>query len=154
MIDPARWQLAQFNVARLLVPIDHPQVADFVDNLDRVNELAEATPGFVWRLQSDSGNATDIEVEDDEMMIVNMSVWADPESLFDFTYRTSHAEIMRRRAEWFEARVEMHLVLWWVPAGHEPSLDEALDRLGKLRANGPTSEAFTLRDRFDPPVEA
>jgi hypothetical protein len=112
------WQLAQLNVGRLRAPLDDPSIADFVAALDRVNALAEASPGFVWRLQGAGGNATDIRVEEDPLLIVNMSVWDSLEALFDFTYRTGHNRILARRRDWFAERTEAHLVLWWVPEGH------------------------------------
>lgn len=147
-------QLAQLNVGRLLAPIDDPRTADFVAALDRINALAEASPGFVWRLQSDSGNATDIRVENDPMLIVNLSVWDSIETLFEFTYRTAHSSILSRRRDWFEKMEAAHLVLWWIPAGHLPGLAEALDRLERLRREGPTPEAFTFKRRSPPPVTA
>jgi Domain of unknown function (DUF3291) len=144
--------LAQFNIARLVAPLDDPRLADFVGALDRVNALAEASPGFVWRLQSDSGNATDIRVEQDPLLIVNLTVWETVEALFDFTYRTGHNKVMVRRREWFERMEAAHLVLWWTPAGHHPSLAEAMMRLERLRRDGPTAAAFTFKQRFAPMV--
>jgi hypothetical protein len=146
-------ELAQLNVARLLAPLDDPRTAEFVAALDRVNALAEASPGFLWRLQSDSGNATDIRVEQDPLLIVNLSVWESVQALFDFTYRTAHSSILTRRRDWFEKMEAAHLVLWWVDAGHRPSLVEALGRLERLRRHGPAPEAFTFKRRF-PPVQA
>lgn len=145
--------LAQLNVARLLAPLDDPSIADFVDALDRINALAEASPGFVWRLQSDSGNATDIRVDQDPLLIVNLSTWESLDSLFRFTYRTGHSKILARRCDWFERMDDAHLVLWWVPAGHRPSLAEAMARLDRLRREGPTSQAFTFKQRFPPVLE-
>ena len=117
--------LAQANVARLLAPLDSPQLADFVAALEPINELADRSPGFVWRLQTDDGDATSIRAFDDDLLIVNMSVWESAEALADFTYRSDHLAVMRRRREWFEPMAEAHLVLWWVPAGHVPDVDEA-----------------------------
>lgn len=145
-----KWHLAQLNVARALAPVDSPQLADFVNNLDRINALADTAVGFVWRLQSDSGNATDFRPMGDEMLI-NMSVWEDLESLHHFVYRTAHVEIMRRRKEWFERMKDAYTVLWWVEAGVTPSVDEALERLEKLRQCGPTQQAFTFAQPFAPP---
>ena len=147
------FELAQLNIARLLAPIDSPELADFVDNLDRINALAEAAPGFVWRLQDEAGDATAIRPFGDEH-IVNMSVWSDLPALLDFVYRTGHVEIMRRRREWFEKMVEAHAVLWWVPAGHRPDVDEAAARLEALRTDGPTADAFTFRQPFESPALA
>jgi hypothetical protein len=143
---PAGHQLAQCNVARLLAPLDSPQLAGFVAALAPVNALADAAPGFVWRLQDDSGDATSIRVFDDDVMIVNLSVWESAENLADFTYRAvGHRDVMRQRRRWFTPMDEAHLVLWWVPAGHIPDAAEAMDRLDTLRRVGPSPAAFTFR---------
>jgi hypothetical protein len=147
------WHIAQLNVGRAVAPPGSPELADFMAALDRINALAESSPGFVWRLQSASGNATDILVSDDPRSLVNMSVWESVESLFAFVYRTGHTEVMRRRREWFEKPVEAHQVLWWIPAGHIPTTDEALQRLGELRRNGPTEQAFTFSQCYSAPAE-
>jgi hypothetical protein len=139
------YQLAQINIGRLKAPIDSPEIADFVANLDRINALAESAKGFVWRLQDEAGNATAIESPFGDGMIVNMSVWADVPSLADFVYRTAHAEILKRRREWFERMDEAYTVLWWVPGGHRPTLDEAALRLASLREHGPDAYAFTFQ---------
>jgi Domain of unknown function (DUF3291) len=144
------YELAQLNIAVMREPLESPGMADFVANLDRVNALAEATPGFVWRLQSDSGNATDFRPLGD-MTLVNMSVWKDVDSLNRYVYRSAHAEIMRRRQEWFEKMKEAFVVLWWVPAGHRPTIEEAIARLEDLRAHGPSEAAFTFRKAWPPP---
>jgi len=145
------WHIAQLNVGRLVAPTDSPDVAAFMAALDRVNALAEASPGFVWRLKSDSGNATDIQVSSDPQFLVNMSVWESVEALFDYVYRSGHTKVMVRRREWFEKPDRPFLCLWWVPAGHVPTVDEALARLDHLRADGPTAHAFTFRDKYPPP---
>jgi heme-degrading monooxygenase HmoA len=145
------WHLAQLNVARLRHPIDAPETADFVANLDPVNAIADAAPGFVWRLQDDSGNATSIHTDDDPLAIVNLSVWESIETLEAFVRRSPHAEVFRRRREWFERAAEAYLVLWWFPAGDRPTVADAMDRLHHLRVHGPTAKAFTLRERFDHP---
>ena len=119
------WELAQLNIAVMKEPLESPGMADFVANLDRINALAEASPGFVWRLQSDEGNNTAFRPLG-ETTLVNMSVWKDVESLNGYVYKTAHVEIMRRRDEWFERMREAFLVLWWVPAGHRPGIDEAV----------------------------
>jgi hypothetical protein len=144
--------LAQLNIARAKAPLDDPLLADFMARLDAVNALAERTPGFVWRLKSDSGNATDIRAFDDPRMLVNMSVWESVDALFAFTYRTAHTQVMNRRKEWFEPLPGPHLVLWWVPAGAVPTLDEARRRLDHLAAHGPTPAAFTFKGRFPAPA--
>ena len=145
------WQIAQMNVATALYPMDDPRIAEFVAQLDAVNALADQSPGFVWRLKSDSGNATDIKVSDDPLFIVNMSVWDSVEALFDFAYKTSHQKVMAKRRQWFARPAEQYLVLWWVPAGHRPTTEEGLERLQQLNRHGPTPEAFTFRAKFPPP---
>lgn len=147
------YQLAQLNVATLLAPLDSPQLADFVANLAPINALAEQSPGFVWRLQDEEGDATAFRPFGDNM-IVNMSVWRDVASLQAFAYRSGHSEFVRRRREWFEKASEAIFVLWWVPEGHEPDLAEAAERIALLRDRGPTRAAFTFRDAFPPPGEA
>ena len=143
--------LAQLNIARFMKPAEHPDNADFVNNLDRVNAIAESQPGFVWRLTGDGNDALDIHAFDDPNIAVNMSVWTSLESLADFVYRNEdHLAIMRRRREWFE-KTEFHLVLWWVEAGHIPSLAEAKDRLNLLITKGPSQLAFTFRRPYPPP---
>ncbi|MBV8211285.1 MAG: DUF3291 domain-containing protein [Burkholderiaceae bacterium] len=146
----AQYELAQLNIAVMKEPLDSPGMADFVANLDRVNALAEATAGFVWRLQTEEGDATALRPVD-EKTLVNLSVWQDVASLNTFVYRSAHVEIMRRRQQWFERMDEAYLVLWWIPKGHRPSIDEALARLTVLRNKGPTREAFTFRQAFHPP---
>lgn len=148
------WHIAQLNVARAVAPLDSPALADFMAALDAVNALAETSPGFVWRLKSDSGNATDIKVDDDPKFIVNMSVWETVEALFEFVYRSAHTKVMVRRREWFEKPAEAFQVLWWVPAGHRPTIEEAMARLAHLRAHGPSAHAFGFKDRYPPPGEA
>jgi hypothetical protein len=148
------WHLAQYNIARLVAPLDSPQLADFVANLDRVNQLGDRSPGFVWRHQTAEGNSTAVRVRGDPMIIINFSVWEDADSLFAFTYRSDHAEVYRRRREWFHAPELPQLVLWWVPAGHEPSVAEAEERLDYLREHGPTAHAFTFKRRFEPAGQA
>jgi hypothetical protein len=148
------WHLAQYNIARLLTPLDDPRNADFVTNLERVNRLGDASPGFVWRLQTPDGTSTSVRVRDDDRILVNVTVWESVQALFGFTYHSGHVEMYRRRREWFEEMIEAYAVLWWVPAGHIPSVEEADERLDYLRAHGPTPHAFTFKQRFDPPVVA
>ena len=145
------YELAQLNIGVIKGPIDSPVMAEFVANLDRINALAERTPGFVWRLQTEEGNATAIRPYEDERVAVNMSVWRDVESLNKYVYSSEHVQIMRRRREWFEKMDEAFLVLWWVPRGHRPTIEEAKAKLEILRAKGPTAEAFTFRQAFPPP---
>ncbi len=143
-------ELAQLNIARMVAPLESPAMKDFVDNLDRINALAEASPGFVWRLQSDEGDATAIRPFGEEYL-VNLSVWESVASLHEFVYRTAHTEIMRRRKEWFGRMREAYTVLWWVPAGHRPTTAEAKAKLQLLRDNGPTEDAFTFRAAYPKP---
>ncbi|MGV4984012.1 DUF3291 domain-containing protein [Streptomyces sp. NRAIS4] len=147
----AAYELAQVNIARLKFPLDSPQLKFFVDSLDPVNAVADASDGFVWRLESDSGNATDIAVFGDEWLIINMSVWRDQNALTAFMYQGLHRELLSRRREWFEKVEEAMATLWWVPAGHRPTVAEAEDRLRHLRAHGATPYAFTLRTSFPAP---
>lgn len=146
------WHLAALNIARINAPTDHPDMAEFMEALDEINALADRSPGFVWRLQTEAGNATDVRAFDDPDLLLNLSVWTDVESLFDYTYRSDHTPYLRRRREWFHPVEGLPvLVLWWVPAGHVPSVDEATARLDDLATHGPSPSAFTFRHRFDPP---
>ena len=146
----ADFELAQLNIAWLAAPLESPALTDFVENLNRINELAERTPGYVWRLQSEDGDATAFRPFGEEHL-VNLTVWQDVESLHAYVYRTAHAAIMSRRKEWFERMREAYNVLWWVPAGHRPTVEEARSRLDKLRAEGASAEAFTFKQPFGPP---
>lgn len=148
----AEFHLAQLNVARAKTPLDAPEMADFIAWLDPINALADRSPGFVWRLEDDSGSAMSIRAFDDDRMIVNMSVWESIDALWSYVYDSAHLDVMRRRREWFGGFESMHLVLWWVPAGELPAVDEAKRRLELLDANGPTPEAFTFKVCFDPPA--
>ena len=142
--------IAQLNVGRALGPMDGPVMAGFVDRLAEINALADASPGFIWRLKDEAGNATSIRAFDDPRVIVNLSMWASIEDLFDFAYRTTHVELFRGRKAWFEPHGSPHLVLWWHPASDPPTIEEAKRRLELLTERGPTAEAFTLKVRFAP----
>lgn len=144
------YHLAQLNIAKLLEPLESPRLADFVANLDRINALADESPGFIWRLQTEEGDATAIRPFGDDYL-VNLSVWMDIESLHDYVYRSAHAGVMRRRKEWFEKMGESYVVLWWIPEGHRPTVIEAKIRLETLRADGPGPDAFTFRKPYPPP---
>ncbi|RJL36239.1 DUF3291 domain-containing protein [Bailinhaonella thermotolerans] len=148
------YHLAQLNVAHLLAPIDSPRLADFVDQLEPVNQLAEASPGYVWRLKGSDDPRQTVGHDYGDLLLVNFSVWESVEALWDFVYRSRHLEVMRRRREWFERIAEPYVVMWWIPAGYEPTLAEAMERLALLRAEGPSERAFTFRDRFDAPAPA
>jgi len=133
--------LAQFNIARIRYPLDDPRMAEFVDNVARVNGLAEQIPGFVWRLADDSGNAMGMEVYGDPRILPNLTVWEGVEALERFVFKTLHSRFYGRRAQWFE-RIDTPLVLWFVRAGHRPSLAEGVERLDHLKAKGPSDHAF------------
>jgi hypothetical protein len=147
-------QLAQVNVAKLSAPFDAEEIRGFRDGLEPINALAERSPGFVWRLADESGDATAIRAFADEMIIVNLTVWESVEALRSFAYDTEHVAYLRRRREWFERMTEAYTTMWWVPAGHVPSVAEAAERLEVLRRLGPTPEAFTFRRQFAPPGAA
>lgn len=145
------YQLAQLNIARFRLPAEDPVNADFINALDRVNAIAEQQPGYVWRLQGEGDSAIDVHAFDDPNIVVNMSVWEDMETLAAFAYRNEdHRAIMRRRREWFE-HLEFYLVLWWIEAGHRPSVEEAKARLESLRRYGPTAHGFTFKQPFPAP---
>jgi hypothetical protein len=145
------YELAQLNTGFIRGPMDSPIMAEFVANLARINALADASPGFVWRLKTETGDATELRPFDDPNQLLNMSVWTDADSLRRFVYRSAHAEILGRRREWFERVSEPIMVLWWVPRGHRPSIEEAVARLELLRAQGPSPQAFTFRQTYPPP---
>ena len=134
--------LAEVNIARLKHPFDDPRVAEFIDNLVRVNAVADRSEGFVWRLQDENGDATSIRGFDDPMVIVNMTVWRSPEHLERFVWNTVHKQFYARRAEWFELMQAQRFVMWWVDEGHVPDLAEAKARLDHLAANGDSDFAF------------
>jgi hypothetical protein len=148
----AEFHVAQVNIGRARAPVDAPLMGEFMALLDPINAIADQFPGFVWRLQTEEGNATSIHAYEDEQMIVNMSVWETIDQLAEFVYRSGHVEVMRRRREWFE-RIQTYMALWWVPAGHIPSVAEAQERLAHLEQHGPTPEAFTFKRRFLPGEE-
>ena len=144
------WHLAQLNVGRLLAPLESETLAGFVAALEPINALADGHPGFIWRLQTDAGDATSIRPTEDDLFLINMSVWSSLATLRAFVYTTAHVQVLRQRRAWFEQLATSHMVLWWVPAGHIPTVDEALARLERLRREGPTPAAFTFRAPFEP----
>ncbi|GAB5487180.1 MAG: DUF3291 domain-containing protein [Parasphingorhabdus sp.] len=146
------YQLAQINILRFRREKDDPANSDFMKALDPVNAMADEAPGFIWRLVGDGNDAIDIDpVPDDPRLAVNMSVWEDVQSLGNFVYKNSeHLAIMRRRKEWAE-HIAVYQALWWVPAGHIPSVKEGLDKIESLKEHGATAEAFTFRKPFDAP---
>lgn len=143
------FHLAQINIALPQAPLDTPQLAEFVAALDAVNDAADNAAGFVWRLQTEEGDATGITAFGDDRLIVNLSVWESLEALRGFVYAgRRHAAVMRRRREWFTGMGEAHLALWWTPAGRLPTVEDAEARLDCLRRDGPSPAAFTFRDSF------
>jgi hypothetical protein len=149
----SKYQLAQLNIGVARGPMDSAVMADFAAQLDEINALAEQSPGFVWRLKDENNNATSFRPLDADTL-VNMSVWEDPTALRNYVYRSAHSAVMKRRREWFEHMKEAYLVLWWVPRGHRPTVEEALSRLNTLRARGPSELAFTFGKLFPPPDAA
>jgi len=142
--------LAQLNIAHMIAPLEDPIMRDFVNNLNRINALADRSPGFIWRLQDGTGNVSSIRTFGDDM-VVNMSVWESVEALRNYAFQTAHVKIMRRKKEWFVKMEEEHAVLWWVPDGHIPSTKQASEKLQLLRRMGPSSEAFTFANPFPCP---
>jgi hypothetical protein len=146
----SRYQLAQLNIASMKQPLESPGMADFVANLERINALAEASPGYIWRLQDEAGDATAFRPFGDDVL-VNLSVWRDVPALSDYVYKSAHTEMLKRRQEWFSKVEAAHMVLWWVPAGHRPSVQEAAERLALLREQGASAQAFSFRQAFAAP---
>jgi len=148
-----KYNIAQYNIAKLRAPLDSPQLADFMAALDPLNALADGYPGFVWRHQTEDGNSTSIRVRGDPMILINFSVWKSIDQLHEYTYRTAHTDIYRRRREFFHQPEGDYHVLWWIPDGHEPSVEEAEERLDYLRVNGPSAYAFGFKSRFAAPAD-
>ncbi len=143
------YHLAQINIGRILGEMDSPIMAEFKNNLDQINAQAEASAGFVWRLTGDQSNdATSIHVYQDRYLLINMSVWENIDALFEFTYKSDHTGFVRRRREWFEKLDIPMLALWWIPAGHVPTTDEAKAKLEHMERHGVTPQAFTFKQRF------
>ena len=148
------YELAQLNIGIIKGPMDSPVMADFAAGLARINALAERSPGYLWRLQTEDGDATAIRPFENPNLLVNMSVWRDVDSLRRYVYHSEHVELMRRRREFFERLPQAFLVLWWVPRGHRPTIGEAMARLEMLRERGAGPEAFKFREAWPPPDEA
>lgn len=147
-MNPAQYHIAQFNFARIRADLDDPIMEGFVSQLQYINGLADTSPGFVWRLQTEKGDSTDIRPYDDDRLLITYSIWESIEALYEFVYRHQHAQIMTRRRQWFEHAEGFYIVLWWVPAGHIPSIEEAKARMDYLQRHGPTPYAFTFEKRF------
>jgi hypothetical protein len=145
-----RYHLAQVNIGRMRAPLDDAVMAGFVARLDEINALADSSPGFVWRLQTEAGNATYLRPYDDDRILFNFSIWESIESLRAYVYKTAHAELLRQRRDWFEHFSGAFLALWWVPRGYIPGIDEAKKRLAHLEEHGPTQFAFTFKVTFPP----
>lgn len=145
-----KFHLAQLNIGRMLGPTDSPVMAEFMNALDRINALAEASPGFVWRLKDETGNATSIRVYADERLAVNLSVWESVEALREYAYKSEHVAFVRRRHEWFETLTTPYMVMWWIPAGTQPTPQEAKARLEHLTEHGETPHAFSFKKLFEP----
>jgi hypothetical protein len=142
MQQPPNTHLAQLNIGSIRYEIGDPRMADFTNNLARVNGLAERTPGFVWRFIDDSGSSTSTRPYADPRIAINLSVWKSVEALEYFVYQTIHRRFYGRRAEWFEHFEGAYFVMWWVPTGHRPSVEEAVDRLEYLKQHGSSDHAF------------
>jgi hypothetical protein len=149
-----KYHIAQVNIGRMLAPLDDPTMAGFVEMLDEINALADRSPGFVWRLQTEEGDATSLRPYEDERILFNLSVWENIEDLKSYVYKSAHAGVMRRRREWFEKFDGMYLALWWVEAGHIPTIAEAKERLEHLSKNGESETAFTFKRIFPAPGES
>jgi hypothetical protein len=145
------YQLAQCNIARAKEPLTHEVMAGFVARLDEINSLAEGSPGFVWRLKEDSGDATNIQAFDDPLIIVNLSVWESPAQLRDFVYRSDHVQVMRQRRSWFERFDGIYLAMWWVPHGHRPTVEEAKERMAHRQQHGDSPRAFSFAKLYPAP---
>jgi hypothetical protein len=152
--DPIQtgFHFAQINIARARAPLTDPLLADFFAKFDEINALADGSPGFVWRLQTETGDATDIEVGGDPRLIVNMSVWESPDALFDYVYKSGHLRVLSRRTDWFERLETPSVALWWIPVRTLPTVEDGLERLDQLARHGPTERAFTFKTRFPAPT--
>jgi hypothetical protein len=146
-----QYQLAQCNIGRAKGPMDGSIMAGFAARLADINALADGAPGVVWRLQTAEGNATSLHVFDDERLLLNMSVWESPEHLRAFVYRSDHINVMRQRKAWFEKFEGIYLAMWWVPAGHIPTPQEAKERLAHLQEHGESAHAFSFGRIFPAP---
>jgi heme-degrading monooxygenase HmoA len=153
-MSSTKYHLAQVNIGRMRAPLESDVMRDFVARLDEINQLAETAPGFVWRFQTDEGNATAMRPYEDDRILFNLSVWESIEALKDYVYRSAHVEVMKRRREWFEKFDGVFLALWWVPVGHLPSVEEAKARLEELHRHGASERVFTFQQPFPPPDES
>lgn len=143
-----QYHIAQINIAQAKAPMDSETMKGFVDRLDEINALADKSPGFIWRLQTEAGDATAIQSFDNPLLIVNMSVWESLEALKNYVYKSDHVELIRDRSAWFNKMIDMHQALWWIPADHIPSVDEGKEKLDYLQKHGLSKTAFTFAKPF------
>jgi len=146
----SKYHIAQVNIGRMRAALEDPIMAGFVERLDEINALADRSPGFVWRLQTEAGNATYLRPYDDDRILFNFSIWESVETLRNYVYKTAHAELLRQRREWFEQFAGVFMAMWWVPQGHVPGIDEAKKRLAYLEEHGPSQFAFNFKNVFPP----
>ena len=149
-----KYHLAQINVAQAVADIDSDVMTGFVSRLDEINAIADASPGFIWRLQSEDGDATSIQVFDDDLMLVNISVWESIETLRDFVYKSIHIELLQGRDAWFNQMGSLHMALWWIPEGHIPTEQEGTGKLEDIRQHGSSTKAFTFGKPYPSPALA
>jgi hypothetical protein len=149
---PQKFHLAQINIAQMKAPLTDPIMAEFADALNEVNAIADRSPGFIWRLQTASGNATEIQAYPDPKMLVNVSVWQDVETLKTYVYKSLHGEFFVRRRQWFEKYEGEHFAMWWIPAGHQPTVEEGKTKLAYLTLHGDSQTAFTFAKPYLPPA--
>ena len=143
-----QYHIAQINIGRMVAAIDSEEMSGFVNRLDEINALADQAEGFVWRLQTEDGDATAIRIFEDDMLIINMSVWESIEALHNYTYKTAHAQLIKQRKEWFEKMSSSHMAMWWIPAGHIPTPQEAATKIALINERGVTADVFTFAHRF------
>lgn len=149
--ETMHFELAEINVARMHTDVEDPRMAGFVSRLNEINAMAEASPGFVWRLQDDSGNATSFRAFDDDRILINVSVWTSVESFREFVYRSAHGDMVRDGRKWFEPPSAEQIAMWWISAGQLPNLEEAVERLEQLRKHGPSADSFHFAKQFAAP---
>ncbi|WP_298496043.1 DUF3291 domain-containing protein [uncultured Algibacter sp.] len=141
------YHLAQVNIAKRLAPMDDPIMKDFIDNLDKINAIADKAEGFIWRLKDEDKDEAAIVFQDDTF-IINMSVWETLETLFNYTYKSGHIDVFKRKKEWFSKMKMIHMAFWYVPVGYEPTFQDAKDRLDYLNKHGDTPYAFSFKSKF------
>ena len=150
-MDMSQWHLAVVNIAKPNYGLESAEMAEFMDNLDRINSIGDNSPGAVWRYEDESGAATDTRVFEDPNLLINYTIWESVEALKDYVYTGDHLDFFKRRSLWFQDVTDLpSLVMWWVPAGTIPGIEEARDKVEYLAEHGPTADAFTFAKRFDP----